>query len=394
MRRILVLLLIIIPLFILTPFAHAQDPITSKFGDNKVVTLEEGEVINKDYFITGDIVEIYGTVNGDVYAAGGQVVVDGTVNGDLLVAGGDLRIGGLVTQDVRAAGGQVKFVGDVGRNVTVVGGNVDIAEGTKIEGNLVTGTGNLIVDGTVGGDIKTGSGSFVISGSVGGDVEAGVGQLRITSKGTVGGDLTYWSEEEASISDGSEVGGEVVRNETKAFDKTEIEFDEELAKSAGKAVFSVYKLFSFLAALLVGLLMIKFYPKYMDKVSGNLSKNAGRSFVYGIVLLIGVPIVSVILLITLIGIPISMALMFTYFVYIYLTKLFVSYWFGMTLAKKANKKVSPYLLLTMGLVIFYLITLVPVIGWLISFLSVTIGFGAAALACREAYNSAREKNII
>ncbi len=395
MRKIFLALLAILPLLILAPRALAQNTLPLNIRQDKIVTLEEDEVVDKDYFATGDVVEILGTVNGDVYTAGGQVTVDGTVNGDLLVAGGDIRIRGTVTQDVRTAGGQIRIDGDIGRNVTALGGNVDITESANIEGNLVTGTGNLIIDGSIGGDVTAGTGTLTISGNVGGDVQAGVGQFRVTSQGNVDGNVTYWSEEEATISDDSVVGGEVTKNDPKktvGLKDTE-NLQNELA-SASRKFASFVRIISFLAALLIGLVMVKLYPKYMMNTSKAISKMPWRVLAVGIVLLITIPILSVLLLVTLVGIPTALILMATYVIYLYLAKIYIAYWIGEILLKKADKKVSAGWVMFLGLIVYYLITFIPILGGLITLFTLFFGVGAAAIACREAYNSAKEKNII
>ena len=68
------LFLILIPTFV-----FAQENLRS----DEVATLEKDEVIDSDYFSTGEKVVLSGTVNGDAYIAGGNVIVDGVVNGEI-----------------------------------------------------------------------------------------------------------------------------------------------------------------------------------------------------------------------------------------------------------------------------------------------------------------------
>jgi len=66
----------------------------------RAASVPASQVIDRDYFAFGPLVEISGTVNGDVYAFGGQVLIDGRVNGDVLVAGGRVSVSGVVAQDL------------------------------------------------------------------------------------------------------------------------------------------------------------------------------------------------------------------------------------------------------------------------------------------------------
>src|SRR3989344_7228032 len=83
-----IITVLVLATFVTTSIAYAQDLQRPDFRQEEIVTLAKDEVIDRDFFGAGQVVEINGTVNGDVYAAGGEVTVSGVVNGDVLVAGG------------------------------------------------------------------------------------------------------------------------------------------------------------------------------------------------------------------------------------------------------------------------------------------------------------------
>ena len=170
------------------------------------------QVVDGDYFAFGETVEISGTINGDLYASGGQVVIDGQVNGDVIVAGGRVSLSGTVSQDVRAAGGQVTIAGNVGRNLTVAGGNVEIASSAVVRGGVVAAGGSVDLAAPIGSAAKIAAGTLTIANRIDGNVEAAVGTLRIASKAEIAGNVTYWSGQEASVSEGARISGKIVRN--------------------------------------------------------------------------------------------------------------------------------------------------------------------------------------
>src|SRR4249920_606798 len=90
----------------------------------KLVVIPAGQVIDRDLFAVGEIVEISGTVNGDVYAVGGQILVDGTINGEL------------------------------GRNVTVVAANLELMPSALIHGNVVAAGANVEAGALIQRDVK------------------------------------------------------------------------------------------------------------------------------------------------------------------------------------------------------------------------------------------------
>jgi cytoskeletal protein CcmA (bactofilin family) len=179
-------------------------------GSADHATVPASQVVDGDYFAFGETVEISGTINGDLYASGGQVIIDGRVNGDVLVAGGRVSLSGTVSQDVRAAGGQLAITGNVGRNLTVAGGNVEIASSAVVSGGVVAAGGSVDLAAPVGGAAKIAAGTLIIANRIAGDVEAAVGTLRIASKAEIGGNVTYWSGQEAAVSEGARINGKIV----------------------------------------------------------------------------------------------------------------------------------------------------------------------------------------
>src|SRR3990170_1195991 len=216
---------------------------------SETVLVPKGEVVEGDYFAAGERVTIAGTVNGDAYVAGGNVIVEGEINGDLIAAGGTVNVRGKVAQDVRIAGGQVAVSGDVGGNVTLVGGSLEVSDFAKIAGSLVSAGGNLSVFAPIGKGATIGVGAATFGNTVNGDVTAGVGELTLTPNAKVAGHLNYWSENDAQIQQGAEISGKTVHNYPQKKER------EESAKALG-GLLGIFKIASFLAALIIGAILI------------------------------------------------------------------------------------------------------------------------------------------
>jgi cytoskeletal protein CcmA (bactofilin family) len=203
-------------LAVFATFALISPVLAGDFRSDRSVTVGEGESIDGDLYVAAGQIVIDGTVNGDATIAGGTVQVNGTVNGSLNVGGGTVDVAGEVTGAVRVSAGTVQIDGSVGRDVVAFGGNVTIGESAQVAGDVAGGVGTLAVDGTVAGDLLASAGTMTVAGTVDGAIQAGVGQLTIESSAVVGGDVTYTSTNEAVIEDGSQVGGEVSREEPAA----------------------------------------------------------------------------------------------------------------------------------------------------------------------------------
>lgn len=386
MKRIFLLFPSILLLLFIPASTHAQD----SSGETKNVVLAKDEVINKDYLATGDTITLSGIVNGDAYLFAGSVIVEGKVNGDLITAGGQITIRGDVSGDVRAFGGQISISGNVGRNLTFAGGNIDITDAAKVKGSVVGAGGNVSMFAPIGKGAKFGVGNLTLGSKVGGDIEAGVGQLTLTSEADVVGDLTYWSNQEANVHEGAKIVGDVSRKAPpEGFGLSPAKV---LGVAAGINIF--FQLIALVSSLIVGLLLLRFLPNSTKLAIGVLEKRPWATLGIGLLSLIVTPIVIVLLLIAIITIPIALILLAGYLIALYLTRIYISYFIGKKIFSQFTNKEYNYWSLFVGLIIFAVISLIPIIGGIFVFLSVLFGLGTIFFKLKEEYLASREKGIL
>lgn len=335
------------------------------------VVLSSNETVDDDYFAAGSTVEVSGTVNGDAYIAGGQIIVDGTINGDLLVAGGSILISGTITEDVRVVGGNITITGEIGDNLSFAGGNVTITEDAQIAGNLAVAGGNVDLLAPVAGSVRAGVGNLNIANSVGGDVEAGVGNLRLSSAAAVGGSVTYWSETEASIAPEASVSGEVQRNEVK---RPDVDQNEVRALTTGFDMFTTA--LSLITTLILGFILLYLFPRFNEAVVKVIDDRPPFALLIGLLAMLLIPMIAIAMMITVIGIPLGILTFTLYFVLLYLSRIYAMSWIG----SKVLKNSTPITTFMVGLVIYYLVGIVPIVGPLLKLLATLIGLGGVLLA--------------
>jgi hypothetical protein len=388
MKKIITVLVFLLATSLLVPpKTFAQNSLQQK-GKQKTVIVASDETINKNpYFAAGDVVEIHGTINGDAYVAGGEVIIDGTINGDLFVAGGSVRVSGKVGQSLRAAGGQLTVDADVGRNATVVGGNLSIEKSAILNGYLATAGGNITITAPVSGNLKVAGGNVSVLSSVGGDLDAAVGMLRLGPEASVAGNLTYLSDQSATIDNNASVEGEIIKRTPPP--GVTVEEPEKFAAAFAKLRVAA-KIISAIAAFIVGLILIKLFPKYMSKTKDVLDKKVWRALGIGFLVLILTPIAIVVLLMTVIGIPLALLLGALYLIYVYLSKIAVIYWAG----AKMFPKSSPVAFFVLALLIYALVTLIPFIGGLVEFFVLLFGLGAMVISCTDIYNASKKAKLV
>ena len=343
------------------------------------------ETINRDYFAFGPVVTISGTVNGDVYASGGQIFVDGKVNGDLLAVAGRISISGDVVHNVRSAGGQIGITGTVGRNLTVAGGNVELSPGAKIGGNVVSVGGSIHIAAPVKGAARVAAGTLIISNHVGSTVNAAVGQLRLTSKAEVLGDVSYLSHQEAELEKGARVEGKLVHRLPP--EVTRPTRERLIAFFTGISIFVwIISLFS---TLILGLLSLRFLPRYHETAVEILKERPLAALGLGFVAAIVTPVACVLLLALVVTLPIALILAAALAMLLFLGRIFVISRIGEAVLSK--RKGWAFII---GLVVYYVIALIPIIGWLFVLLVVLAGLGADLLARRQVYLDARARELL
>jgi cytoskeletal protein CcmA (bactofilin family) len=380
-RSILILLTAV---SVLAVMAHASKIPETSGEHRKIITIPAGEVIGTDYFAAGEIVEIYGTIKGDAYIAAGEILVDGTVEGDLLAAGGTVKLLGTVSQDARIAGGEVTVSGRIGRNTTLAGGDIDVTNTSTLDGGLVAAGGNVSLDGPVKGYVKVAAGNLTVSNRVGGKLDAAVGEMRLTSHAVISGDLTYWSDRKASIDERALVAGNKTWNRP----------SEEMRRGMGLGAGLVFKLLSFVSTLIVGLLLIGFFPHFSGKAVSTLSTRPWASLGMGVAVVAGCPFALLIIAITVVGIPLALIFLALYLIGLYLAKIFVISWAGTGILGRWVKGERTYWAFFTGLVLYFFLTLIPVLGGLIGLFVLFFGLGAAVISEWAHYRAARKKEIV
>ncbi len=336
-----------------------------------VKTLRAGETHAGDYFARGQTVEISGTVGGDLYVYGGQVFIDGTVQGNVLVAGGAVNIDGVVGQNVRALAGQVVINGSVGRNVTTLCGSLELQPSAKIENNVIAMAGNADLAGSIGGNVRVGCSSLRLASLVAGNVTAYVNQVRITSKARIDGAFEYWSNSDALIDKAARLQGGVTHHPS---------FFYTLSKGGvlkglrfGTALLPI--IMNFLYTLGLGLILMRYFPQSIQRALSALVQNPLHTALVGVVVLVLLPLLSLLFLMSVLGVPFAITLIAVNVFAFYTAKIFSILWIEKMLFRKYFEK-HRHLLFFLGLIVYFTLTAIPKVGSIIAFAAMLMGLGA------------------
>ena len=368
-RRLgLALLIAFIVALIGAPAAFAAD-----FRTDTSISIGDDEVINDDLYLFGTTITVNGIVNGDLFAAGNLLTVNGVVNGNVFLLGQEVIVNGTVSRGARITANSVTLSGSIGEDLLLLGNSTGIHGGATIGRDLIATVSSLTLDGTVQRRFAGNAQTVTLNGSVGSNVDVGVDDLTITEDASIGGDLTYRSDKMAEIAGGADIGGDV-NHEMAA------EAEIETGFSIGSFVPSIIGL---IMTAVYGTALLLIFPRLTVTASNQLLEKPLMSIGMGIVFLIVVPIVSVLVMITVIGIPLGLIALLLYGIALFSAQVFV----GMTLGRlilsffsDGNRRMIQFLGLLLGLLILFGISFIPYFGPWAPLVVIVLGLGGLMLA--------------
>jgi hypothetical protein len=330
-----------------------------------VVTIPAGQVVNDDLFIGSESVDIAGTVNGDIYVGAGTVNFTGRVSGDLVVGAGTLNVNG----------------GVIGDSLIVGAGTVNIDEQTRIGGSFIAGSGTIDNRAAVGRNLMIGVGNLNFNAPVGGEAYVGAGNVTFGSNTTIKGDLTYSAENTLDESIDQKVGGKVTRYSPPQPQRV----DPRLAAKGLFAAKIGFEVWSFLGALVVGLVMNWLLSAFSLGIASKIQNKFLASVGWGLILLIVAPFALILLAVTGVGLPLAFVLGLLYFIDLYLAKIFASLALGKMMARRFNWKFSLPAVYFVGLVAYYVLRNIPILGILVRMTALLAGIGGIWLYKKQLF---------
>jgi hypothetical protein len=205
--------------------------------------------------------------------------------------------------------------------------------------------------------------------------------LKILPGAKIGGNLEYTAPKPAEIS--GTISGKTIYKQT-----PETERRGFLAGITGAIL-------SYLWLLLIGVVLLIIAPEITWKISDNVSVKPLKNILWGLLFLIVTPIVAVILLITIIGIPLSLILIAIYIIAVYVSRIFVGLWIGRYVLGKLKKETwHKALILAIGLLIVVIGINLPIVGIFIHLIIILLGLGAIVSTGYEMYLKLRGEKIV
>lgn len=343
---------------------------------NTVISVGKTEVIESTLYARGSSITIAGTVKGDVFCVGQNVDISGTVEGDVFCGGQTVHVSGKITGGLRVAGQSIELSGaNVGGSLTVLGQSMVLDQATVVARDAGILAQNAQVDGVIKRDLQVLAQNNSIGATVGRTADLAGANIVLKSSAQLGGNLVYHSNNSAQIDTGAIVRGSTEHKAPLVSPRKarKHEFTTQVARS----------LYWFLALLAIGVALWLLAPRWFDVTAEIITTRPWASVGTGLVGLIAVPIIFIALCITIIGVPLAFIIGALWIVTLMTSLVFTGNALGgwiVTKAKWQPGRWLPFTRLGTGLLVLAVLSLVPFIGGLVTFVALLWGAGAVVAA--------------
>lgn len=340
----------------------------SEFRAGENSSLGSAEKIADDVYMAGANVTSAGAVDGDLFVAGGNVVVSGDVFSDLMVAGSNLNILSPVGDDARVFGGTVLINGKIKGDLLIGGGQVTIS-GEGVGKDATIGGGNVHINAPISGDLLLGGGNVYINAPIGGNVKIQAEKITLGKNAVISGDLSYKSKKELVQEEGSVIKGAI------NFEPIQ---RKEVSKDKALSFLPFALMWKFLTVLVCALLLGLIFKRFSREVVNTSLRKPLLEIGRGFLTMIALPILSILLFMTLVGVPfgvigllsiVALSIFSCLFAPIVLGGIF----YRLILRKEPEVTWKSILIGSVLNIVFFVI---PFVGWLISLLVMFLTLGS------------------
>lgn len=310
--------------------------------------------------------------NDNIMAIDETVVANGTANGLIMLCGS--TISSNANGDYAfIAGREVNISGNITRDAFVVGETVTIENTGIINRDLYVCASKVIINGAVNRNIYVASSELLVGDKayIRGDVHSVTDKIVISETANVLGTVEYRSDASVvSIPESIQVNRiEVETNKNQGNVSKSFDFNE--------------KILELLMVFVTFILMLAIVPEFFTKIDERYALNAKelfKAFGIGVLLLIVVPIVSIILMVTIVGLPIAFVALLLYIIAFIITGAVAGY----TIVKAIfGSKVNKFVAGTAGVIGYKLLMCVPVLGGIVYFFCISLTLGVMYMTFRK-----------
>lgn len=326
-------------------------------------------------YIAGASVVLTAPVAGDLSAFGGSIITAAPVTGDELLIAGSISSRARVMGDLRIVGGSITIREPVAGDIIALG--VSVEDFGRSLGSVFIAAANATVANGASGPVTVYGNNVALAGDFADDVDIiASGRITLAASTTIRGKLSYEAPEPAKIpASATIVGGTAYTNAS---------YLPDIGTSRILALVNIgFFLFArILGTLILAGLLAGLFPKLAEEIVERASLERPRSvlltMLLGFAVLIVTPVLSIVLMLTFVGIGLALLLLIMYALIAFLAFLYAGILLGSAGARRfGDRETVLWRDGVLGMLALSLVALIPVIGpFILSFLTM---FSAGAL---------------
>jgi cytoskeletal protein CcmA (bactofilin family) len=323
-------------------------------------------------YIAGGNVNLNAPVNGDILAAGGTIFISGKADGDILAVGGTINVIGAAAQDVRIAGGNITAGGKFTGEMMVAGGQVTVTPDTTVAKDSSFAVGTLNFAGNEAGNLMIAGGNIYIDGTVGGNLLITHAKtVTVGPHAIIKGSFEYTATEAATVQGGAKIVGATTFHEAPATSSP-----KGVVSGVFVGIFTAWLFMKFLTGLVAAYLLWYLWRSEVVDAFTVVREHFWKELLRGFSVLVLMPVAAIILFVTLIGAVPAIVILLTYILLLVLA-VPIALIFAASVIFKSRTDLRWYHVL-LGAIVFGIVGLIPVIGWIACFVVYLMALGGLA----------------
>lgn len=384
-NKIFLSVVLIFTLVLPMAYISAATFLPENMKDSEAVVVS-GDKEYRNLYLAGGTVVVNQKILGDLFSVGSNVHMAGEVEDDLFILGGNITVSNLVSGDARIAGGNISINAPILGDLLVAGGTITTSQISAVTGDLWVLGEVVNINNPVSGNTKIAGGEVYINNTISGDLEVNASRKLTFGPGSeILGNVVYFGEKDPIIEEGAQLG---------AIERKTIQQKDSNSESVLGFILSL--VMKVLTLFVTALVLWKLFSKRLQMTFANydlsLSLKFWQTVLIGFLCLIFVPIVSLILLVSMIGVYLGMILFVVYLLTILLS-IVLSVFVMSGAVQKFQKRNSDennstvwdftWKTILVGALVLGVLSLVPVLGWLVLALIFMSVFGNTVVTFKE-----------
>ena len=393
----IIALLTVIILSLMIPIVRAENETVDQTTENQVMPINEESGANSSAeTLVQPRSEDNNFKKGDVYLVGDDITIDYIVDGNLFVVAKTVTINSQIGGDAFICAGTI----NVGEQGYIFSNLFACAENINISGvvyDLYAMANDVTINGYIYRDIRVGTNSLNLNGTVGRNAfvdanEINFAQLTeeeiiLSSQGIINGDLNYTSSKEVSIPEGAVAGTTNFTEKTVTVASTSI---QDYILELGIFVATV---------AIIWLLCLWLKPNFLVKSNELLARRwlpILLIVVFAPILIILLCVIFVILLILEITSKIALICLGLFLLLLAISSSIAVISINNIICNKlkTEKTIVKFGTLVASSIVIWLLTIIPYVGGLISFVLTMFGLGIIIISIIPSKTSKKEEKTV